>query len=357
MKPPIDSLPPVPARCRSRGKIRSYILGMIYRNSGKEFMLPSSERLAKKLKVARSTVNVVLKDLRDGGYIYGINGVGTFANAWGVPPVGPRPQPVVSLLYGDGRMLLYDAFSWNMLAGVGNAVLRRDLALQTLHVSDAYSNDTILDEINEERCDCLVWFVPWERADVNKFMRYYQDSGRRLILVPYDNRDTDPAFNSVAFDYRQCGWEFGQALLAEGRHTLYYLFKDDNDDPRLAGIRAAFAAAGQPLWVRVFHRDHQQDCYGRLRARLAAGKVPSAIFAVAEHIKGVRPILDEFHVDVKSQCRLLGEAHCLDLDAFDGYAVEMPFDKLGAEVAGLAARLQGGLAAREKISVPCQLRA
>ena len=145
-------------------------------------------------------------------------------------------------------------------------------------------------------------------------------------------------------------------MLAEGRHTLYYLFKDLPHDARLAGIRAAFAAAGQPLWTRIFRRDAQHDAYAPLRARLAAGKIPSAVFAVAEHVNAVRAILEEFHVDTATQCRLLGEAHCLDVSAFDGWAMHFPFERLGEEVAGLAARLLADPLAREQIRVFCPLQ-
>lgn len=343
---------------QSCAKIRRYVLRLIYRNTGVEFRMPSSKLLAAKLHVARSTVNVVLKDLRDGGYIRGVNGVGTFTNAWNVPPAGPHPQPVVSLLYGDGRMQLYDSFAWNLMAATGNAALRRGFALNAARVSfDAQKTTNALDEINDNRCDCLVWFVPGDAPEVVRFMRYYQETGRRLILVPCDNRHADPAFNSVSFDYYQGGFDLGRAMLAEGRHTLCYLFKDLPHDTRLAGIRAAFAAAGRPLQTRIFRRDAQHDAYAPLRARLAAGKIPSAIFAAGEHVKAVRAILEEFHVDTATQCRLLGEAHCLDVSAFDGYAMELPFDKLGAEVAGLAARLQSDLATREQIRVACPVRA
>ena len=105
--------------------IRTYILGLIYRNSFTSVRVPSSMELAKQFSVTRRTARMVLEGLIAEGFLIGRNGVGTFTN----PHCGFRmPGVEQRLLVGVGVVccnnFYYDLQSGLMFTEIMSALCR-----------------------------------------------------------------------------------------------------------------------------------------------------------------------------------------------------------------------------------------
>jgi hypothetical protein len=94
--------------------IRTYILGLIYRNSFASVKVPSSMELAKQFSVTRRTARLVLEGLIAEGFLIGRNGVGTFTN----PHRGFRMSGVEQRLLVGVGVVCCNNFYYDLQSGL-----------------------------------------------------------------------------------------------------------------------------------------------------------------------------------------------------------------------------------------------
>ncbi|OPZ70227.1 MAG: DNA-binding transcriptional repressor LldR [Firmicutes bacterium ADurb.Bin467] len=91
------------------GKIRFYIMGLIYRYGNRSVRVPSSVELAERFGVARRTARLALEGLVREGWLIGRRGLGTYTNPARTFFSDPQISiPLVGLIYGRGDNFYYD---------------------------------------------------------------------------------------------------------------------------------------------------------------------------------------------------------------------------------------------------------
>ena len=61
-------------------RLRHYVMSLLYQGGSESVRLPTATQLAEEFGIARSTVLLALKQLREDGYVVGKRGSGVFTN-------------------------------------------------------------------------------------------------------------------------------------------------------------------------------------------------------------------------------------------------------------------------------------
>ncbi len=142
-------------------RIRHYIMSLLYHGGMKSIQLPSSTQLSKEFGIARSTVLLALKQLREEGYIIGKHGIGVFTNPryrWR----SPGTKKLVGLLNSSGDCFYYEKERWEGLAAIGNALTDANYNVRILNVN--------INNRQELRCNL-------EKQSLDALVMIHADSG------------------------------------------------------------------------------------------------------------------------------------------------------------------------------------
>lgn len=88
-------------------KIRFEVMDLIYRHGKQSVMIPSSNELAARFGVARSTARLALEKMIDEGYLVTRRGIGTFTMPGACTNVAD--MPLIGVRIGSGDQFYYDA--------------------------------------------------------------------------------------------------------------------------------------------------------------------------------------------------------------------------------------------------------
>lgn len=313
-------------------QIRRYVLTLIQKAGGKAVPLPSIQELAEQFQVSRPTVSRAMKALTDEGYVIGRRGIGSFTNP-AKTFICFNNMPTVGLILRDGKCIHFDKFFASLW---GHLMMEITRIPALVHLITLYSGDPdeILQQIRNEQLDALVWHsMPAEYESVPSRLI---DSG--LPVICSERPPAEKVTTTVRFGLRELGYECGKKLIAEGRRNLVFLPTDPPWNIPLAGIRKAYEEAGIPLNENLFLKN-MQTCLEDLRKLLSFGVSVDAVFNSLYQQNEVADILQEFHIDLQNQCRLIESDLCIPGDKpFCGYVYHFEFQKHAQDIAALLKR-------------------
>ncbi len=292
-------------------KIRNYLINLVYHQKGGQVeKLPPYEELAEKLGVARSSLQIAVKQLVAEGYLVTKPGIGTFSH--------PErrlnkydyyaEEKLIGLIVMDGKSVYHQYFIWTLTARVGEAFGKYCTHLQLLTLG-SYNDDAIADEILSAGLDGLVWInPPPERFGMIRGL------ARKLPLVVSDINC--PGVHSVSFDNYGSGHRLAEDLLKRGKRTLAMSPCFARQPEKVEGAKKAFAEQGVPFDEQLVYLD-REAFPAQLARDLEAGKKPDAICFHPEETQFLLPFLKEHGVSLPGDCLPV-------IFAFRPAGVEMP---------------------------------
>jgi|GEM_PF-576530 len=311
-------------------KVRNYILNLIYQHQNGRVQIPSYSELAVMLEVARSSVQLALKQLIREKYLTAKVGIGTFSN----PQHGltyrnlKKIPPRIGLFAGDGRIIFFPYCSWQMLSAVGNNLVRRGFVVQLPTLAE-HTPEGRRQEIESQMPDGILWVQP-----ENEMLPVIRQLGKTIPLVVI-GKETDAA-DCVFLDEFAAGMTLGKEMLRAGRRDLVFSCRSCAALRKMEGVREAFREAGVPLPESAFLKN-QETFYDDLEARLKAGQIPDAVYFNPEETGEVIELLHRYKVDIPKQClpvsgmmKLTGVPEKIAFQRVD-------FEELGKIAAGLLA--------------------
>lgn len=112
-------------------RLRHYVMSLLYQGGSESVRLPTAIQLAEEFGIARSTVLLALKQLREEGYVVGKRGSGVFTN----PLAGCLPlhnRKLIGLLLNGGDNFYYGKGKWQGIAELGSAITEAGWNLRPL---------------------------------------------------------------------------------------------------------------------------------------------------------------------------------------------------------------------------------
>lgn len=151
--------------------IRTYIMGLIYRNSFSSVRVPSSMELARKFGVTRRTARMALEGLIAEDFLISKSGIGTFTNPKrGFKLSGVQQKTLIGLCFGDGSFFYYDAYTGKLFAEVMSQLLDADFNVYPL-VHTSTEPELITAEIEYAGLDGAVFCNPNPDFSAVNFLR------------------------------------------------------------------------------------------------------------------------------------------------------------------------------------------
>lgn len=112
-------------------KVRFMVMDIIYRNSDRSVMIPSSNELAAHFGIARYTVRLALEKMTEEEYLFTKRGTGTFTIPQSIIN-GSEKLPLIGIRIGFGDQFYYDAPILNTLGTLFRRVARRNYNIRLL---------------------------------------------------------------------------------------------------------------------------------------------------------------------------------------------------------------------------------
>ncbi len=286
-------------------RIRHYIMGLIYRSGGKSQRLPTSEKLAKKFGIARSTVLAALKQLRDEGYVTGKRGAGVFTNSGKLPI---QSKKLIGLILAGGDNYYYENAAWTALSKVGCALTDANWNIRLLSVNLDSIQD-IKTYFEEQHLSALVM--------IHTSSNYAHEAAKALptILIGHQRNESMP---SIRFSYDKALRElrkathFQRPLFLGEQHWMI----ENNFLPFWTGRRVPQSR------IQSGPLPGTPDFLPRLRSILEKEN-PDILFAFPERAQEVYLTLQELKKDIPiASWRTLPEAA-----DFHGYCFREPCEK------------------------------
>ena len=216
--------------------VRRHIIELIMQSPGSRIRIPSSNVLARKLGVAKSTAQLELERMAAEGLIIPKVGIGTFSNP---DCFFGRDSVSIGVIVGDGKCILKSYFTTLMLFGLETEILRHGFQLQEVPV---FSNDEdeMVEDLRSLSCRAILWLQPPERyASIVRAL-----AAERPVLVV---EETLAGVDSLRINRHAFGYALAREILKKNRvrpvFVTYPLFRDTT----FQGIRQAYEEAKVPL--------------------------------------------------------------------------------------------------------------
>ncbi len=307
-------------------KIRSYIMGLIYRHNRQSVQVPSSTELAAEFRVARRTARIALEGLVKEGWLIGKRGLGTYTNPARRFTVQDEPVPLVGVIYGRGDNFFYDTPACLTITSLARAVAERGFNTR-LFAQLEHDADEVLAELMNSRLDGLLWasdsFPPEE------MLQKLKDSGVKIVTV--DRRV--PGIGSICFDKAAAWRQVAERLIAEGRRRITMpVVESRYSDPVIDQLQAGFRAHGVTPELNLL-RGEIMELPKMLREVLTATELPEVLCVGP----GGAVVVRQLGVDFIDGCRLVVNESCAGSPDLPALVVERPFPEAArAAVAELA---------------------
>lgn len=269
--------------------VRRHIIELIMQSPGSRIRIPSSNVLARKLGVAKSTAQLELERMAAEGLIIPKVGIGTFSNP---DCFFGRDSASIGVIVGDGKCILKSYFTTLMLFGLETEILRHGFQLQEVPV---FSNDEdeMVEDLRSLPCRAILWLQPPKRyASIVRVL-----AAERPVLVV---EEALAGVDSLRINRRAFGYALAREILKKNRvrpvFVTYPLFRDTT----FQGIRQAYEEAKVPLEEKQLI--WEDDKLKQLRELLGSGFRPDLLLCTYEVNIEALAMLREFGVDLESEC-------------------------------------------------------
>lgn len=319
-----------PAPMSAQLKVRNYIINLLFHHANESVRIPSYNELAPKLGVARSSVQLALKQLIKEGFLVSKVGVGTFSKpqALGNSHFGDQRFKIVGIILGDGRYVYYHYSVWLQLSAIGNALAHRGIFIQIITLG-SYDDTNMLNEITSRNLDGLIWLDPYPARE-----EMIRELSRSLpvCLTRYKMNDVD----FVDFNRNTEGAALARELIRLNRKKVFISPCVCNNPYKIDGFKREFLAAGVPIEPCVFFND-RASFLENLEARLKSGNTPEAMALNPEELLAVVNMLRQYHVRIPEECIIVsGMFKLADVDIPMFYQ-SVNYEELGEAVGKLLA--------------------
>lgn len=313
-----------------RSKIRTYIMGLIYRSGGSPIKVPSSAELAAQFGVARRTARIALEGLVREGWLIGKRGLGTFTNpARAFNGDAEDRIPLVGLIYGPGDHFFYDTPACRMLSEMGLAAAGRGFNTR-LFARMPGNEECLFREIRDSNPDGLIWASC--RHPSVELLEKLRGLGIRIVTI---DREV-PGFSSVLFDGTKAVEQVAERLAAEGRRDIVHLRRESdiirmlvNSIAKQPGPSACREAAYPPHGLR------------ETLAGLFEQRKPDALIIGWSNAAVVAELLRGSGIDPADGCRIIVEEDFAASVRLPCIVLDRPYRKAAeAAAAEIARQLQ-----------------
>ena len=281
--------------------------------------IPSEPRISKETGLSRNTIRQALRELELKGYLYRVQGKGTF--------VASRPAKKSNKI----ALVLYDLhyaahpFTGEMIKGIGETLAKEDYALEILATGDFDSlNDELTD--NSRHAGFIVAAQQIEREHIAKMIL------NGIPFVMAKNYVPGLKINSTVFDYEKAGSLAARHLLSLN-HSKIALLNAGNTTISTEftnGVKRAFKESGKELNEKdIFDIAFEPDNVLKYIGDLA---VYSGIITFDDNIAfQVITELKDLGVNVPEDISVVG---CNDVRAASGFSpalttIKLPIGELG----------------------------
>ncbi len=180
-------------------KVRHFVMNILYRSRGCSVMIPTIQALAEQFGIARSTVQLALKDMSEQGYLIGRPGIGTFTNPRSSIVADDRLIPLVGLKINAGDLFYYGYHLMRLTSELGLALTEWNCNLRFLNQS-GNKPETVRRELEHAYIDALV-------AGFVNNPEYLREAAE-LVPVINVNDVPVPGVHNFLFDYTACRRKF-----------------------------------------------------------------------------------------------------------------------------------------------------
>jgi len=297
------------------GKIRFYIMGLIYRYGNRSVRVPSSVELAERFGVARRTARLALEGLVREGWLIGRRGLGTYTNPARAFFSDPELAiPLVGLIYGKGDNFYYDTPACRMFSQMGLAAAERGFNTRFL-TRMCGDEEALFDEIRNSNLDGLLWASNWFPPP--EMLGRIRQLGVRVVTI---DREV-PGVSGVLFSDRNALREAGKLLAREGRRRVVSFCT--RSEPS-AAIREGISAGLGGECAEVLFPQH--EFRGIFSETLAAEK-PDAVVIGSMETRTVARVFAEHGIDPVSGCRVITRESATDGPEFPCVRLDRPYGK------------------------------
>ena len=136
-------------------RLRHYVMSLLYQSGTESVRLPTASQLAEEFGIARSTVLLALRQLREEGYVVGKRGSGVFTN----PLAGLLPlhnRKLVGLLLNGGDNFYYSKSKWQGIAELGNAITEAGWNLRPLFNINLESTENLGEWLKRQALSAVI---------------------------------------------------------------------------------------------------------------------------------------------------------------------------------------------------------
>ena len=224
--------------------IRTYIMGLIYKNGFSSVKVPSSMELAREFGVTRRTARMALESLIAEGFLTTRSGIGTFTNPQkGFKLNKVQQKPLIGLCFGDGSFFYYDAYTGKLFSEVMSQLLDADFNVYPL-VHSSTDPALIIAEIECAGLDGAVFCnAPAEFPAVKHLL----NAGKPCVAVRYEASDADFVYP----DTREVFEKLFALASSEGRKHITVLVSEQPGNHLTSGINAARKSRQHPVEVEL----------------------------------------------------------------------------------------------------------
>ena len=279
----------------SQLKARNYIINILYRHQGELIKIPSYNDLGPKLGIAKSSVQLALKQLIADGFLISKVGVGTFSNPSRRLNSAPGGKSlVVGLINGDGKDFYYSYYTALMNGALFKALAHRCIDIQPIMIG-LYNAESIKEELLTRKLDAILWCNP-PRLRVAML----QELAIQVPLLVVDAIMKN--LHCIVFDSRENGHIIAQRLLDDGRKKLAVSPCVVRNEPKCQNLLETFARNGRPV-EPDFIFDDDQNFINRLEDLLQQNRIPDALVFNPEETEAIRRTLEKYGIRLPEQCQ------------------------------------------------------
>lgn len=310
---------------------RRYVLRLLNNHNGENYCLPSCNEFAKKLGIARSTVQIELKNMIADGYLVTRQGVGTFPGPKAFTISGDR-IPIVAYAAGNGD-IVFKSYT---------GIVKEKFILSEISKYRAYiqpvtftsgNTEEIRRELNLDETALLLWSNPGQKAI--SLLRKFAENQKILVCGKIV-----PGITSCVWDLTSFGEAIAKRLLAEKRTKFLYFTTPDKTHEIWNGAVALFQRNG--ISLPKGNLIEYDENHATAEKKLQSGYRPDAVFFREEDGPYVIELMKRHGIDMRDACRMISATYKPRALNAPMLLAPLPIKEYGNAVTELAYRLLDG---------------